>query len=134
MITIDRIHWISPKFINHLHPNSVKEVEASGDWRAVFAETQDVYVVTDGELPVLLAGVKSGTLMSGPPEIWVLVFKNFGKKHLRQMPFIITSLRELYDELVAYVEVDNEPANKFARFFGFEPVVFGDSYNTYRMN
>lgn len=135
MIRIEQVFTLNPNFVEHLNDTSRAELESEPNWREVFATTDKVYGVLDDDIPLMLAGIRECSLLGGLPEIWVLLFRGFQPRHLRKMPFIVETMKELYSEgLEARVEAGNERAEKFANFFGFKRVLFGQDYNLYRMN
>lgn len=114
------------RFYEDLTDHSRAEWERIGeDAPKQLYRSERVWLVSEGETPLFLAGVWGKEVTGELPLLWMLTFKALAARHVRQLGFAIETLKELYSEGVfIYFDTEVKRTRKFAEFFGFRRVSF----------
>lgn len=87
--------------------------------------SQHVWTLHDGGELLMVVGVYQPNLVGDPPELWVLLCRNFKNNFRRNLLMVrdkMEELLELYPRVMVQVDAEFPAGNKFAMFMGFTQV------------
>lgn len=125
MIKIREIKVIPKSVIRRFSDHARQEFEEAGEYAHEIVRKSDrAWLITVRGKPVLVAGVVRKSLIGTPPELWVLLCKDFCaslKESVKITRFLREELFKLYPKVRVKVPIAYDAGHRFAKFFGFTP-------------
>jgi hypothetical protein len=138
MIQIKEVREIDPRCIEALTPNALVEFNSNTELRnTLLKHSSRIAEIWVYGLPVCVVGMFPLSLIGGGNRLWFLPcigLQIHGVVAIRAMRQFYDRREVKLENATAYIKLEEQRAQKFARFFGFVPSeqVF-DGYRYYRM-
>lgn len=85
------------------------------------AESEEMWIITDKDLPIMFIGIIPYTLIGSSKYIWTFPFAGFKPLHARPVKRLVDANIERFDVCAAQVVFGFSRGERFARFFEFKP-------------
>jgi hypothetical protein len=93
--------------------------------------TESILVLSPDGTPLLFLGLIPFTLLGGEAYIWMVPFRAFGLRHLRDMRKMFEVYAEKFTRLTAQVFNCELQEERFLRFFSFKAIYEKDGTTVY---